>query len=344
MKKFNPLFILSLFGLVLTSCKGTKHYDEKEYMLDLAWDTTEDFKVLQLGDIHFSQSDYFEQHFEVMSRTIKAADPDLIVLNGDAFTYADKHVVDKLFSFINDKQIPWTFTYGNHDDQGYFRDTYLQRLLDGDTYDKCVFKNIEDDDVTGRSNLVINLKNSTKVEYQIFLMESHNYNFDTFEYDVIKNDQIDWYKRMVNYSTLNYGAGKVIPSSLYMHIQLPEFNKAYEETKEHPEMLLLGDMEEFGGAASKDNGFFDVIKELGSTKSIHCAHDHANDSVVDYEGIYLCFGVHATNRIYNDENWAKIGGQVLTIHKEDKSISLRNYYTSYDSDEVNVVDQKEAQK
>lgn len=344
MRKHNLLIILPIFGTLLAGCVGTKHYSESEYMLDLAWNKSEDFKVLQLGDIHFSQSDYFEQHFEVMDRTINASDPDLIVLNGDAFTYADKHVVNKLFTFINNKGIPWTFTYGNHDDQGYYPDTYLQRLLASGKYDKCLFKNIEDDDVTGRSNLVINLKNSTKVEYQIYLMESHSYNFDTFEYDFIKQDQIDWYKRMVNYSTEKFGEGNPIPSSLYMHIQTPEFNKAWEKTKENPDLLLLGDMEEFTGAPIEDLGFFNYVKDLGSTKSIHCAHDHANDSVVEYEGVYLCFGVHATNRIYNDEDWSKIGGQVLTIHKEDKSISLRNYYTSYDSEEISFVDQKEVRK
>ena len=131
MKFKNTIIALPFVGLLLTGCVGKKTYPASDYMLNLSWqtarDTTEDFRILQLNDIHLSQSDIHEEHFKVIDKTIEVSNPDLIVLCGDIFTYADKHVVKKVFQHINDKGIPWTYVFGNHDDQGYYADNYIQR-------------------------------------------------------------------------------------------------------------------------------------------------------------------------------------------------------------------------
>ena len=339
MKK--SLLFLPMLSLLLGGCIGKKTYEASEYMIPLPWEMTEDFKILQLSDIHFSQSDVFEEHFKVLDRTIKAADPNLIVLNGDCFTYADKHVVKKLFNFIDSYNIFWTYTFGNHDDQGYYPDTYIQRLLGNKTYGHSVFKNLEDDDVTGRSNFVLNLQDKAthQVKYQVFLLDSNNYNFQTVEYDYIKQDQINWYERIVNYSTTNFGGGSPIPSSMYMHIGVSEHTSIWDQSqdKDHqPDSIrvVLGDMEEWGGSPSSDLHFFKKITELGSTKTISVAHDHANDSVVEYEGVFLCHGVHSTNRIYNDKENVKFGGSVIKIDKTTLETSFKNFYVSYENENV----------
>ena len=341
MKKYKSLVILTLLSALLTGCRGSKKYEAAEYCSPLSWKSDEDFRILQLSDIHLSQSDIHEKHFALIDRTVKEAKPNLIVLNGDIFTFADKHVVKKVFSFFNDYGIPWTFTFGNHDDQGYYSDTYIQRLLSSRKFQHCIFKNLEDDDVTGRSNFVINLKDtSNTVLYQVYLLDSHSYNFDTTEYDYVKQDQIEWYERMVNYSKDTLGGGTAVPSSLYMHIGTPECTKAWDEVKD-TENVLIGDMQEFSGSPSQDLGFFQKMKELGSTKSIHVAHDHANDSVVRYQGMYICYGVHSTDRIYNDTEGIKLGGQVTSINKTTKKLTFSNIYTNYDNDEIKVVEKGE---
>lgn len=347
MKKKKLLFLLPVTALLLGGCVDTKRYPEKDYVVYLPWDKSEDFKVLQLGDIHLSQSDKYDDHFAVIDRTIKAADPNLIVLNGDIFTFADKHVVNKLFSFIESHNIYWTFTFGNHDDQGYYSDTYIQSILTTKKYPHVRFIDHPDDDVTGRSNFVINLRegnDNSKALYQFYFLDSHSYNFDTFKYDYIKQDQIDWYERMVIYSKDNFGEGTVVPSSMYIHIGTPEFTKIWDQSKTKDEQnykVVLGNMEEWGGSPEEDLGFLNKIKELGSTKSIGVNHDHANDSVVDYDGVYLCYGVHSTNRIYTDKNGVKIGGSVLKIDKNTKKLSFKNYYTSYSTEEVTSIPEGE---
>lgn len=340
------LFALPLITCLLASCKGTTEYPEDKYELGVQWvDPTKDFRILQLCDIHLSQSDAFEErHALMLNKTIKDANPNLIVLNGDSFTFADKSVVAKLFAFIDAKRIPWTFTFGNHDDQGYFSDTYIQKLLgDRKLFQYCKFVNLQDDNVTGRSNFVLNIYDRSKDssgtyvntdKFQVYILESHNYNFDTMKYDFIKQDQIDWYERMVKYETAKVGS--VVPSAMYFHIPLPEFFTAWRETQGeepnvHDSQLIMGTTDEFGGgpAPESDTHLFDKVKQLGSTIAISCAHDHINDSVIRYDGVNLCFGVHSTDRIYYDKE--KLGGQVVIIdHTNPKNLKFENIKNSYE--------------
>ena len=335
------LFAIPLITCLLASCSGKVHYEESKYQISVKWENTdEDFRILQLCDIHLSQSDIFERHFKLIDKTIKDADPNLIVLNGDSFTYADKGVVTRLFSFIDSYDIPWTFTYGNHDDQGYFSDTYIQGILDSNKqlFKNAKFVNLPDDDVTGRSNFVINIYEREKIGdtyvsndlFQVYCLESHSYNFDTIEYDFLKQDQIDWYERMVAYETLKEGS--LVPSAMYFHIPLPEFFNAWNDAKDgKPNAeILMGTTDEFGGGPlpSTDTHMFDKVKELGSTIAISCAHDHINDSVIMYDDVALCFGVHSTDRIYYDS--AKLGGQVIVVdHNDPWHLTFENIKNSY---------------
>lgn len=335
----NRKFIISLplVALLATGCVGSKHYASFDYVIPLEWKEpeTHDFRVLQLGDIHFSQSDVFEQHFKIIDKTVETANPDLIVLNGDSFTFADKHVVNKLFSHINSYGVPWTFTFGNHDDQGYYNDTYISRLLAGDTYENAKYIFLKDDDVTGRSNFVISLRQNNAPVYNVFVLESHCVNYEYNGYDFLKQDQIDWFERI----SKDTAKGKFLPSSAYLHISPPEFFTAAKNPDKY--QVLIGSTDEFGGGPnpSYELGFFAKAKECG-LKSMHCAHDHINDSVILYEDVYLAFGVHATDRIYGDD--AKIGGQVLIIDHETQDLNFENIYVDKNTLEVNTIYAKEA--
>ena len=156
-------------------------------------------------------------------------------------------------------------------------------------------------------------------------------------YDIVHQDQIDWYERMVNYSKEKYGNVK---SSIYLHIAPPEAVIDWE--KMDADNCIIGDMQEGLGSPSEDLHFVQKVLDLGVTQSIHANHDHANDAVFKYtkdeKSIYFAYGVHATNRIYNDKEGVKFGGQILRVNKLDTSkLIFENYYVSYDSEEVNVV-------
>ena len=336
--KNKALFKISpLFALALTSCG--KSYGVKDYMIELPW--KENYSILQLNDIHIGIKDDLDLQFKYLERVIKddEAKADLIVLNGDLFTFANRSTAKRLFSFMDDQKVNWTVTFGNHDEQAYFSidwlTGYLNKLNDkrasGGSY--CVFKDLQDDDIMGNGNFVINLMKDSKVKEQIFLMDSNRYNFGEYAgYDYIHEDQIKWYEDVVKDTTTNNG-GTPVKSVAFFHIPVPEFETAWEKAKEGSSevnvVIPQTDKSEYEGVAAPklNTGLFDKMVELGSTNAIFCAHDHKNNYAIEYKGIILSYGVNSSDRVYWDSDLC--GGQ-LNIIKDNGDIEMRQIFKSYE--------------
>ena len=323
-----------LFALALTACGKT--YEVKDYMLELAW--KDDYRILQLNDIHIGMKDDQTLQFDYLDLVIndENAKADLIVLNGDLFTFADRSTAKRLFSWMDEHKINWTVTFGNHDEQAFFSIDWMtgylnklndKRVKDGSSY--CVFKDLQDDDIMGNCNFAINLMKDGKVKEQVILMDSNRYNFGQYEdyesytgYDCIHDEQVKWYEDVVNYTKTNNG-GVTVPSVAFFHIPFPEFETAWEESKKDPSMVVIPqtDKSEYEGVAAPkiNTKLFDKMVELGSTKGVFCAHDHKNNYAIKYKGIILSYGVNSTDRVYWDEDLC--GGQVNII-KDDGSIEM----------------------
>lgn len=327
----NKLLVLLATSLLLLSACGsqTKTYPENEYILELPYQ--EDFRVLQLTDLHISDKDNQDLHYGFIDLTINDAQPDLIIVTGDLFTFASKITAKKLCSYLDSHNIPWTVTFGNHDEQCLFSIEWFANYLTN-YGSNCMFKDIANDDVYGNSNFIINLMKNDTVHEQIFVIDSNRYNYGGyFGYDYIKEGQIDWYERMVNYSTEQNG-GVIVPSTLYYHIPLPEVDEAWEKAQAgNPEATLdYGEKREDSCPPKFNSGLFDKIIELGSTRAMFFGHDHLNNFRVTYKGVTFGYGIKSTNRIYFDEDM--MGGRTMIIH-DDHSLTYEEYYHSYD--EVN---------
>ena len=339
--------------------KDGNRYDTKEYFVNL--DYKDDFRILQLSDIHLGEKDNADEHFKILTKTFNDADADFVILNGDFLTYANKRVAKQLFDFIDSFNIPWACAFGNHDEQCLFSIDWLTDYLNN-YGSNCVFLDLKDDDVFGSSNYVINLMDNNSIHDQIILMDSNRYYFGNYiGYDYIKPSQIEWYERVVNDSkSIN---GSTVNSLLFMHIPVPEFNDAwYEAGGEDAQNAIKqqggfrdensktglekhinyseytsqfgknGTVFEYGfsnpdsSAPKYNSGLFDKIVDLGSTKAIIVSHDHTYNSRILYKGVYLCYGINSTDRVIKDDNM--IGGQVIVIH-DDHSLSFEHIYHTY---------------
>lgn len=337
---------------------GERH-DTNDYIVKINYKN--DFRILQLSDIHLGTKDNIDEHLDFLALTINNAHADLIVLNGDTFTYANKRVAKQLFDYIDSYGIPWICTFGNHDEQCLFSIDWLTNYLNN-YGSNCVFIDVKNDDVFGNSNFAINLMKNNKVHDQIILMDSNRYFFgDYIGYDYIKQSQIDWYERLV--SDTKRDNGSLVNSILFMHIPLPEFNDAWNEAggenaqqaiKEHGGFRdnnstkglegyinyseytkrygSNGAVFEYGYsnpdscAPEYNSGLFDKIVDLGSTKAVLVSHDHTYNSRILYKGVYLIYGVNSTDRVIRDNNM--MGGHVVIIH-DDHSLSFEHIYHTY---------------
>ena len=308
-KKLIPLSFISL--LALSSCATGVHHDISEYILSMNY--RENFKILQLTDPHIGDKDNQKLHYDFMDLTIRDANADLIVVTGDLFTFAGKTTAKRFCEFMDSYNTPWTVVFGNHDEQCYFSVDWLTNLLNNYS-EYCLFKDIQDDDVTGNCNFAINLMDGTTIKEQIILMDTNRYYFGSyFGYDFVKENQQDWYDSLIEHTKTQNG-GTLVKSLLFTHIPLPEIDTAYEYGLEH-NTILGGTKEEKTCPPKYNSHFYDRIVIKGSTNGIFFGHDHNNDfAVVDENNITFSYGTKSTDRIYYMET--KLGGQTITLNND----------------------------
>ena len=330
-KRKNLFLFPSIIAMSLTACANVRH-EISEYILELNY--SNDYRILQLSDTHIGDKDNTQLHYDFMDLTIKEANPDLIVITGDVFTFASKATAKEFFKFMDSHGVPWTLTLGNHDEQCYFSVDWLTRTLN-EYGSHCVFKDIQDDDVQGNANFAINLMLGGHVFEQLIIMDSNRYYYGSyFGYDYFKDNQIEWYSRLVDYSKEQNG-GVLVPSLMFYHIPLPEVNDAWAAAEKNPLLIrpviankvVEPQQNEDPCNPEYNSEFFKVIKEKGSTKGMYFGHDHVNNYIVNYEGIDFGYGIKATDRVYYSETL--LGGRVITLHA-DHSMTYQDYYHTYD--------------
>ena len=317
MKKYVKLLkLLPLMAISLTSCgQNGVHHEESDYMAgDIAYKAN--LKVLVLSDTHLGSKDDLKLHYDFMDLSINQSHPDFIFVDGDLFTFANRRVMNSFFDYLDSHEIPWAVTWGNHDEQCDFSITYMTSELNRraslpGAY--CKFVDLQDDDVFGNANYVINVKDGSTTKFQFHVLDSNRYHYGSYMgYDTIHKDQIEWYERMVNYSKVQNG-GTVIPSIDFFHIPVPEYQEAWDLYKvgSSEVNLVQGDNREDVCCPKENTGFFAKAHQLGAVKAIVTGHDHINNSILKYKGVDLVYTEKSTDRIYSDED--KLGSLLITI-------------------------------
>lgn len=338
MKRKGLLLFPAVFAMSLTACASNVHHEISEYIAgELQY--TDNFRILQLTDTHLGDKDNLDTHFKFMDKTIEEAHPNMIIVTGDLFTFASKSTAKKFFDYLDKKEVPWTVTYGNHDEQCYFSVDWLTSELNRRSESEssnCIYKDIQDDDVFGNANFAINLKIGDVLFEQLIVMDSNRYDFKTMYYDHFKPNQIQWYKDMVEYGRSLPG-GALAKSLMFYHIPLPETQTVWDMLQEgNAEVTNIpfkvngedkyGTLEEDVCCPDYNSGFFDVIDELDYTTGMYFGHDHVNNFIIRYKGIDFGYGVKATDRVYYGES--KLGGRVIALHA-DHSTTYEDYYHTY---------------
>ncbi len=298
----------------------------------------DDFKILQLTDIHLGGSILsFSKDIKALKaceKLIRATEPDLVIVTGDlvfpmgimSFSLNNRAPVMQFASFMRNMGIPWAFTYGNHDTEAMsvITDEQFDDLLKSLSYrssQNLLYPYIQPD-IYGRSHQLIEIRHqSGQLMQALFLMDSNDYidGGKINEYDYIHDDQVEWYKKKVK--QLSQDEGHTIPSMLFFHIPLQEYREAYElyEQKSEEVQYYYGEtMIDKICASNYPSRLFDTAKELKSTKAMFCGHDHYNNLSLEYEGIRLTYGYSidylAMPGIEKDTK--QRGGTLITIHQD----------------------------
>lgn len=317
-----------------------------------------EFKILNLADIQFGDTLDFGQRGltkDTVKALIEQEKPDLITLTGDQVWTQTQRFSQKEFCKMMDSfGIPWAPVFGNHDGEGNVDKNWLADRYMESEY--CLFKK-GPNNIGGVGNYIVNIMENGKIAESLIFMDSgasKSYEGirdeqklygkaldDTFkgyvknsdgtvkideygtDYDFIDQDQIQWYKWAVE-GAKQFNKGENVDSILFFHIALPEFHLAYTEWLDSgfDSAKGFGEMNEQICCPKVNSGFFNVIKELDSTKNIVVGHDHINNFSVMYKGIRLTYGLKTGDRCYSKPELN--GGTVLKIN--DNSVITEHKY------------------
>jgi predicted MPP superfamily phosphohydrolase len=308
-KALSTICFLSLTA-ALTSCGSSYTYkDVNPYKLEMAYKNG--FRIMQWTDVHLGIQSDLENVKGILKKDVETAKPDLIVLTGDTFMDATKSLVINTLDFIDSLNVPFAFTFGNHDLQGDYDCFYVQEQVK--LRKNAKFVDYENDQIYGQMNYFIDLKDGSTTKYRLYIIDSNSYHRVgmLYPYDIIHEEQIQHIEQIVDTD----GAA---PGLAFYHIPLYEWKDAYnaiyvDTTSAFYHQAAYGydaslDQHENVSCPYKRTDAFARFKAAG-IKAMFVGHDHINNTTMLWNDVVLSYGMKSSYEIYNE----KIGYTLITL-------------------------------
>ena len=272
--------------------------------------SVEDFRVLQLTDIHIGAGAFSAKKdrfaLQAVAEIVAEVQPDLVIVTGDvaypvpfqAGTFDNEREADMFGELMDKLGVYWTVVFGNHDTEAYSlydRDDigayYAEKATSGE-WEKCLFR-VNPKGYEGLSgvgnNMILLEDESGRIVHSFVTIDSHSYTDGDYfgiawKYDNIKDDQVRWYvKEIIRLSEASGYAvenDEYIASTVYFHIPLREYGVYYSEAKNGSDKatMLFGKAGE-SGEKSFPGMYNDILFEsmiLYNGQGTFCGHDHYN--------------------------------------------------------------------
>lgn len=268
------------------------------------------FKIVQFTDLHYKLgTKASEQALECIREITNTEKPDLIVVTGDMiYSQPADSTLSVVLNTLSQLDIPFCTTFGNHDYD--FKAPSQALYAQIQKTPNCVMPVLQ-----GKNTdyaLPILSSNGKKTAAVIYGIDTHNKSSvaGVDGYQWITHSQTTWYRqRSAMFKQQN--GGKAVPSLAFMHIPLPEYNYAVDNTQ----CPLYGTRMERAYSPSINSGFFASMKEMGDIMGVFCGHDHDNDYSVIYYNILLAHGRFSGGN--TEYNHLRRGARVIVL-KEGK--------------------------
>lgn len=290
----------------------------KENAKSLKFNSEGKFKIVQFTDVHWVPGKVeSEVAAERICEILDAEKPDLVIYTGDVvFGKPAKVALERAFAPVMERNIPFSYTFGNHDDE---QDMSRQEIFE---HMKGWKGNLSGtvEGITGVSNFILPILSSDgrKEAFILYHFDSLSYPKDKNlgTYDWIKQDQIDWYRKCSAHFKAQNG-NTPIPALAFFHIPLPEYNQAAQSEK----ALLIGVRKETACGPLVNSGLFTAMLESGDVFGTFVGHDHVNDYLTMWKGILLGYGRYTGGKtVYCDIPWGN-GARVIELTEGKRELN-----------------------
>lgn len=292
------------------------------------FDMEEDFKILQLSDLHLVSSALGVKNdrkaLEAINQLVHRARPDLVILTGDiSYPFSvlsgssDNLAQAKLFcTAMESLGVPYAVALGNHDSESGSRASREELGTFYQSQPNCLFLN-EGLALSGVGNYAIHLDGENGTVMALMVLDSNDYVDNIFHYDRIHDDQVAWFRDHL--LDLAETEGRTVPSLAFFHIPLPEYEEAWNAVQsQSPDAIWhYGSVHEGISASEMDSGLFEIFQEVG-TVGAFVGHDHVNNFSITYKGVRLTYGMSIDYFAYFNAYLKRghRGGTLITVRAD----------------------------
>ncbi|MBQ8766596.1 MAG: metallophosphoesterase family protein [Clostridia bacterium] len=302
------------------------------------------FRVMQIADVQDTQrTSDATVHF--IREALRHTKPDLVVFTGDQIKGygfnlmggdSKKKVTEclnRLLAPLDETGIPFTFVFGNHDDQA-FSISKKEQFEIYNTRENCVAFNA-DDSIDGYCNHNLEIKGADgKTKLNIYLMDSLTATLDG-SCDHVHENQLEWYKNTRD--RLKEENGHYIPSVVFQHIPVNEIYELLMEVPKgtpgavqgyrkwagkffamNPALVNIDERAFIGETPSVpevNGGEFDAMNEKGDVFLMLFGHDHNNSFIGQYKGMKMGYTQGCGFNVYGPGK--NRGVRLIDFNEED---------------------------
>ncbi len=274
------------------------------------------FKIMQISDTQDIDIPR-EATIMFMEKALDAEKPDLVVFTGDQLAGGKIETAEGVYAGIKaivqpvvDRGIPFTVVFGNHDSDDGCPVSRDEQFAYYQTFPGCLaYDAVPEMYGTGTHNLPVYASEGNETKFNLWMIDSNDYDRENGGYDYVHQDQIDWYENTSK--ALEAKEGHLVPSIVFQHIIVPEVaellvdspfsgeNALSKKINGENKLLMLkpgkasGILLEFPCPSDTNSGQFASWKARGDVIAATFGHDHINTFVGNVDGIDLvmCPGV-----------------------------------------------------
>ena len=310
-----PIFVVVI---LLSGCAAPKGDDaiSKCELPILRFHSDGTFKIAQFTDMHLKPVPESDIAYERVAQVLDDEKPDLVVFTGDIiYSRGHQDLMLKAVQPVVDRGIPFALTFGNHDfEQGLPNDSLYDMLL---PLQGCVMPARGEGRAARDYALPVQAHDKDSTAAVVYIFDSNSYCSlkGIGGYDYIHFEQVAHY-REVSTSYTESNGGQPLPSLAYMHIPLPEYNYAWNDSR----WVRYGTRDEAECAAKLNTGLFAAFREQGDMIGVFSGHDHIDDYAINYYDILLAYGrFSGGNTEYNGLPGGN-GARIVVLHEGQRSL------------------------
>ncbi len=292
------------------------------------------FKILALADVQDSYP-LEPAMIQFINEALDYTKPDLVVFVGDNIVGEDIKAIDEMIAPLADRDVPFTFVFGNHDDQdGLTKDMQLSAYQ---KYDECLaYDAVPELHGTATHNLPILSSDGKKTAFNLWMFDSGTYYFEDgveLGYDWVRKDQIEWYNSVRDEMTKQNG-GNLVPSIAFQHIIPQEpckeifykspFNlgNLSNNFADGTSYTYIPNLTKYDGIIFEqscpsygNDGQWDAMVKGGDVLGLVVGHDHVNNFIVNVDGVDLIQTPAVTYNSYYTELYQ--GARIIELDEND---------------------------